>query len=131
MNVLESKTILPASLAAFFAEPGYCESTFFESRKNSRLRIRCKAAISIEASPPSIPRSERQFIVYVKDISKRGIGIVSHIQIFPAEELLICFQHREVRATAVRCRRIGDFCWECGAQITSFKNLEEDNEYNT
>ncbi len=127
MNVLESKIVLPSSLAAFFTEAGYCESTFFESRKNSRLRIRCKATMAIAESPPSIVRSERQSLVYVKDISTRGIGIVSHLQLFPQEKLLIYFQHREVRATVVRCRRLGELCWECGAQITSFKNLEEDN----
>ncbi len=126
MNVLESKIVLPPSLAAFFAEPSYGESTFFESRKNSRLRIRCKAAMSIEKSPPCLVRSERQLIVYVKDISKRGIGIISHLQLFPQEKLLICFQHREVYAMTVWCRRIGELCWECGALITSFRNLEED-----
>lgn len=127
MNSLDSKIVLPLSLASFFTEPGYCESTYFESRKNARLRIRCKAAMSIEKSPPSIVRAERQLIVYVKDISQRGIGVVSHVQIFPEEHLLICFQRREVHAKVVRCRRLGDLCWECGATIKLFKNLEEED----
>ena len=70
-------------------------------------------------------------IVYVKDISKRGLGIVSHLQLFPQEKLLICFQHREVRATVVRCSRLSNLCWESGALIESFKNLEEDDDFDT
>ena len=126
MTMIESKIVLPASLAAFFSEPGYCDSTFFEDRKLLRLRIRCKAVMAIEYSPPSIPRKVPQAIVFVKDISKQGIGIISHQQIWPEEKLLICFHGRRVRATTSRCRRIAEFCWEVGGEITYFKNFEED-----
>jgi hypothetical protein len=82
--------------------------------------------MSIEESPPSIHRTERQAIVYLKDISKRGIGILTHTQLFPQEKILLLFQQRKVTATIVRCRRIGELCWECGGLITSFANLEDD-----
>ncbi len=126
MNVLEDRIVLPLSLQSFFGEPGYCESTFFESRKHSRLRIRCKASMSIEVSLPCIVRTERHSLVYVKDISRGGLGIITHEQLFPEEKLLVVFQQREVRATVVRCRRIEHLCWECGVLITGFKNLEEE-----
>jgi hypothetical protein len=122
----QCKIVLPPSLENFFQEAGYCESTYYEGRKNSRLRIRCKATLVIEASPPSIERPEQTAIVFVKDISKRGIAILCHQQLWPEEKLLICFQQRQVRASAVRCRRLDECCWECGAEITEFKNLEDD-----
>jgi PilZ domain len=126
MITTEEKIVLPASMDSFFSESGYCESTFYESRKNSRLRIRCKATMTFEQSLPCVPRLERETIVYVKDISRRGIGIMAHTQLFPEEKVLICFQQREVLAKIVRCQRKGELCWECGALIIAFKNLEED-----
>jgi len=122
---LESKIVLPPSLSAFFSEGGYCESNIFEERKASRLRIRCEARMTIEASPPSIHREELDSVVYIKDISRKGLCILSHFQLLPNEEVFVRFQNREIRAIVVRSRRLGEHCWECGTQITEFTNLEE------
>ena len=126
MTSANLKVVIPPSLKTFFSESGYCDTTYFEGRRASRLKIRCEAAMCIESSPPSIERVERNSIVLIKDISRRGISILSHEQIWPEENLYIRFQARQVRAKVVRCRRLGDACWECGAEITFFKNLEEE-----
>ncbi len=120
------KIVMPPSLANFLMEAGYCDTTYFERRHVARLKIRFEAAMCIESSPPSVQRIERNSVVLVKDISRRGISILSHEQIWPEEKLYIRFQARQVRANVVRCRRLGDLCWECGAEISFFKCLEED-----
>ncbi|MDZ4849222.1 MAG: PilZ domain-containing protein [Pirellulaceae bacterium] len=122
------KVVLPPLLRSFFEESGYCDTTYFEGRRASRLRIRCQASMCIESGPPSIKRIEKNSLVLIKDISRRGISVLAHEQIWPEESLYIRFQGRQIRAKVVRCRRLGESCWECGAEIFFFKNLEEESD---
>ncbi len=47
MSEKELKLVLPPELKNFFAETGYTESTYFESRRNGRLRIRAVGDITL------------------------------------------------------------------------------------
>jgi len=122
------KVVLPSSLASFYEESGYCDPSFFEQRRATRLNIRCEAAMCIESSPANVLRTERNSTVLVKDISKRGINVLTHEQLWPEEILYIRFQCRQIRVRVVRCRCLGESCWEVGAKIFFFKNLEDDAE---
>ena len=74
MRLLEMKIVLPTSLDSFFTETGYVPSIHLEERRSPRMRIRCEAFMSIESSPPTVRRDERESIILVKDVSKRGSG---------------------------------------------------------
>jgi hypothetical protein len=82
--------------------------------------------MSIESSPSTPVNSEPDSIIFIKDISRTGICIISHFELLPEAQLFIRFQKREVRAVVSRSRWLGEFCWECGAEITQFTNLEEE-----
>lgn len=120
------KVVLPPLLAAFYSETGYCDPADLERRQTTRLNIRCEAALNIQSTPVGGQRSERNSIVLIKDISKRGINILAHEPIELDGILYIRFQCRQIHAKVVRCRRLGEACWEVGAKMLSFKNLEDD-----
>jgi len=123
-----SKVVLPSSLGNFFAESGFCDEDSFEVRRASRLRIRREASMRIEESPNNLQRIERDWTVLVKDISRVGVSFLSHELLWPDEKIFIRFRGRQIRAKIVRCRQLGPQCWECGADMFYFKNLEEDQD---
>ena len=95
-----------------------------EDRSNARLNVRSKGLICFFPTLPSlecdiIASDVRQGTVLVKDISKTGIAILYHRQIFPYERFEIFLHGRAIDATCVRCRRIGPKCYETGAVINS------------
>lgn len=127
MAIIKSKVVLPDSLDHFYNESGYCDDNSFEARRASRLRIRREAAMRIEESPANLQRIDRDWVILVKDISRVGISFLSHEVLWPDEKIFIRFRGRQVRAKMVRCRQLGPQCWECGADMFYFKNLEEES----
>jgi hypothetical protein len=85
----------------------------------------------IEASPHAYPRSYDRYYyrtkalltrdgttlaVYVKDISRMGIGLISPVQLFPCDRVeLIVSEQRRYTLDVVRCRRLAANCYCCGA----------------
>jgi len=69
-------------------------------------------------------RSESEMRVLVKDVSKCGMGLLVHEQLFPEERISVHFMGRRALATVVRCRRLGKRCYECGAKLVSFESDE-------
>ena len=119
MKSLELKIKLPPELKNFFAETGYTDSTLFESRKNGRLRIRAAGELVLSKNLPALPRNETEFLVLIKDVSQRGICLLAHKQLFPEEAFVLNFNSRMIEARIVRCRRLNEQCFECGAEIKS------------
>ncbi len=119
------KVILPPSMSNYFLGAEFIPSSSNDSRRFQRLRIRCRAAIRIESSPKGVERSERDSEVLIQDISQSGIGFLWHEAMHAGEIVFLRFQGRQVRAEIVRCKEIGPRCFECGASMLFFKNLEE------
>jgi PilZ domain len=119
------KVVLPPSMSNFFLEPEFVPSSMNDSRRFQRLRIRCRASMIIESSPPGANRSEFKSDVLIQDISRTGIGFLWHEMMHFGEVVFLRFQGRQVRAEVVRCKEIGPRCFECGACMLYFKNLED------
>jgi hypothetical protein len=118
------KVILPEELQRFYAEQGYLATMPHEDRGHARLNVRTQGRIrfypTVSGLPIDlIPVDERRGAVLVKDLSKTGIAILYHRQIFPGERFDILIHGRAIDATAVRCRRVGRQCYETGAAINS------------
>ena len=127
------KVVLPEELQRFYAERGYLAAMPHEDRAHARLNVRSLGFIRFPANTivmncPIIDSDTRQGTILVKDISKTGIAILYHRQIFPCEELEIFLHGRAIEATAVRCRRIGPQCYETGAIIDSIASVDDDTE---
>jgi len=124
------EVILPEDLKAFFYEMGYLPTTAEESRSNARLRVRSIGDILLQHSPPIlrkglVGRAKRSGKVLIKDLSRTGIGVLFHQQVFPEEQFQIRFQGRLINSIAVRCRRLGNMCYEIGGRIVSLETIED------
>lgn len=124
------EVVLPEELRAFFYEAGYMATTAEEYRSNARLRVRSVADMLLVHTPPALRtgltgRERRAGKVLLKDLSRSGIGILYHQQIFPEEQFQVRFQGRLIHSIAVRCRRLGNMCYEIGGRIVSLETIEE------
>ncbi len=122
--------ILPDNLKAFFYESGYLPTTAEEARTNARLRVRSIGDILMMRTPSILrlglmERGRRAGKVLIKDLSRTGIAVLYHQQIYPAEQFQVRFQGRLINAVTVRCRRLGEKCYETGARIISLETLEK------
>lgn len=121
---------LPEELRAFYRESGYHPTTVSEHRSNARLRVRREAEIRFIFTPPALlawadlPNRDTGRVL-IKDLSKTGIGILYHQQIYPEERIQVAFQGRLIHAVAVRCRHLADACFETGAIIQLIEAVSE------
>lgn len=130
IQVAGLEVILPDNLKAFFYESGYLPTTAEEARTNARLRVRSIGDILIMYTPSQLrfglmERDRHEGKVLIKDLSRTGISVLYHHQIYPEEQFQVRFQGRLINAVAVRCRRLGEKCIETGARIVSVETLEE------
>jgi len=123
------KVVLPEELQRFYAERGYLAAMPHEDRTNARLHVRSQGYIRFSPTLETlncdiIASDTRQGTMLLKDISKSGVAILYHRQIFPYERFEIILYGRVIDATAVRCRRIGPKCYETGAIFGSIASGE-------
>lgn len=117
---------LPPSLSGFFTESGYTPTTFAEHRTNARLRVRSEAVLTSLYAPPFVKRAGQALRILVKDMSRSGIGILTPHQLWPTERFGVELYSRWIEAEVVRCRKLGDKCFEVGARIRSVSTLVEE-----
>lgn len=116
---------LPAHMANFFAEAGYAPSHYHENRSNARLRIREEATITTIFAPVFVKRTSHSSQVLVKDLSRTGLSILSPYQMWPSETFSIELHNRKLTARVVRCRKLGDACFESGAVLVTIESTAE------
>ena len=127
------KVVLPEEMQRFFCETGYAPTTALENRCNSRLRVRTEVPIWFTSLPNGLKNqtsrpADAPETALLKDISRTGVAILYHEQIFPDEGLIMQFNNRQFDVTVVRCRRIARACYEIGGIINSLITLETEDE---
>jgi hypothetical protein len=116
------KVVLPQELQTFYAERGYLSTQPYEDRRYARLNVRSQAPIRFFLPPALLdigPAADDlpHGTALVKDLSRTGIAILYHRQIFPGERFEVLLHGRAIDASAVRCRRVGRRCYETGAIV--------------
>lgn len=106
-NALPSRTSLPWREGEYFCAQGVSGPLGDSRRQYVRFHLRNRAILL---------RGAERHGVYIKDLSPKGLGLLSPVQIFPKERLvlLLCDEVKldlELR----RCRRLADACYECGS----------------
>lgn len=102
----------------FFRGRGYSSSTVDEKRRRARLAVRDEASVAFANTPNRYQESaDQELYALVKDLSRGGIAILYHEQVFPEDMFRVYFQSRTVTAIAVRCRKLGPKCFEIGARV--------------
>lgn len=118
---------LPQEMQTFFCESGYLPTTSQEFRGNARLRVRSKAVLSVTSVLPVLRESKlAKFVpgeILIKDLSRSGIGFLYHRELYPTQRIKVHFQGRVIESTIVRCRRVGELCYEIGGRVSETKTV--------
>lgn len=91
---------------------------FFERHGAVRAREGCRRAYLrfYLRGQAIVDRRGDQLGVFTTDASRQGIGFLSPIQLLPKERCRIQLpKTKGFQIEVVRCRRIDDQCYECGA----------------
>ena len=106
---LELKPNLPDEMKDFFDQHGTLQSRPGCRRAYLRFYLRSKAILL---------RQDACLGVYTADASRQGVCFLSPVQLLPKERCRIRLpKTKEFQIEIVRCRRIADDCYECGAMF--------------
>lgn len=106
---VDQKTALPDDLKGFFDHHGALDSRPGCRRAYHRFYLRGQAILQ---------RGETYLGVYTADASRQGICFLSPVQILPKERCRIRLpKTKDFQIEVVRCRRVAENCYECGAMF--------------
>ena len=109
---------MPSSPDEYFATTGAAACALQDQRRFVRKHLRVTAAIQYRRSLPSLTRSPQWYKVLTRDLSRNGISFLHSEQVFPTEQLLLVLPDCKPRCIEiVRCRRMGDQCYQVGASF--------------
>ena len=104
---MELKPRLPDEMNDFFDQHGSMRARPGCRRAYVRFYLRSKAILQ---------RGETHLGVYTADASRQGLRFLSPIQLLPKERCRIQLPNtKEFQIEIVRCRRLEDTCYDCGA----------------
>jgi hypothetical protein len=106
---VETKTRLPEQMKDFFDQVGPMPAHPGCRRAYHRFYVRGKAILR---------RKETYLGVYTADASRQGLRFMSPVQLLPKERCRIRLPNtKEFQIEIVRCRRVDEGCYECGAMF--------------
>jgi hypothetical protein len=98
-----------------------------ENRECHRIGALCEGILQITSIPRALQLAGENWVAesggtVVKDISRTGIGVYYHQQLFPRQTFVVEVQGRKISAVVVRCRYIKKRCFEIGAIIQTVQS---------
>ncbi|HEX6963525.1 MAG TPA: PilZ domain-containing protein [Lacipirellula sp.] len=108
---LPSRAELPCEWREYAAGAGATRTKQHERRQFCRVGLRGIAIIWQDGQVHA---------GYTKDVSRKGIGFYSPVQLFPKAIVQLWIPGHPVLELRIRrCKRIKDLCFECGATFTA------------
>ena len=105
---IELRAALPSEASDFFERHGPVPVHADSRRGYARLYLRQQAVIRLSDGT--------RLAGYTTDVSRKGIGFLSPVQLFPKDRLSIRVANsRDLPIEVVRCRRLESNCYRCGA----------------
>jgi hypothetical protein len=116
---LEDRIELSAADRLIFFHPDLSAPPSYpdERRGFPRRQLRLRAVMELRQSLPAIERERAFHCIYVRDISRTGIGFLHADELFPGEECRLWLSQKEMHMTIVQCRRKGPRCYVIGARF--------------
>jgi hypothetical protein len=106
---VELKTTLPDDMKGFYDQHGPVPVRPGCRRAYTRFFLRGKGILQ---------RNDTYFGVLTADASRQGLKFLSPVQLLPKERCRIRLpKTKEFQIEIVRCRRIAEACFECGAMF--------------
>jgi hypothetical protein len=125
------RLILPPRLAAALAETGYQQVAHVDERRAARYRVCVRTVLQIRQSLPAFPRQATAGGAIVRDVSRTGLAVIYHEQLFPQEIVRVWLPTRRLEGTVARCRRLGPRCFEVGVQLDQLFNLADIKDWSS
>lgn len=108
---LSSRAALPCTSETYFLPNGSAAPHGECGRQYRRFQVREKGVIA---------RDGRYHAIYIKDASRKGIGFLSPVQLFPGERVpLLLAEPGLIELEVRRCRRQRAKSYECGCVFAS------------
>lgn len=89
-----------------------------DRRRFPRRQLRMRAVMDLGQTLPTIKRERALHCIYLRDISRTGVGFLHAGELFPGEECRLWLPQKELYITVVLCRRQRDRCYVVGAQFS-------------
>ena len=116
---IEWQIRLPEAWDTFFDERGVAASSQSDRRRHQRMNVRTPGVMWFCETIRQIPRPAEPVGVYTRDLSRRGVGLVAPLQLFPEERLRVALQTFWVELRVVSCRRVTDACYIVGNELVA------------
>ena len=115
---LPRRVAIPAEWDDFFEKSGMMPPVINERRRFARKHLRMQAVCEVSSTLPAIDRQHAFHRIYLRDISRGGIGFMHHEQLFPDERVVLW---TDVARIPVKNRTIDDLCFlpPTGAMVLS------------
>ena len=106
-NSLSPQAMLPCSAQEYWSKSGPTRTQNDSRRCHHRFYLRGMG----------IARSDQGLLaIYLKDVSRMGVGFYSPVQLFPCDEVeLHVTGDRLLQINITRCIRLGKHCFDCGS----------------
>jgi hypothetical protein len=112
---LDCKVELPEGESQFLSVKGVQASGLSDERQYPRYIYRNQAFLQ---------HTGKWSAIYAKDLSHSSVGFVHSRQLFPCDEIQVCFLNgTKIDVTIERCRRLSKSCYECGGHIDEKSRL--------
>ena len=122
IQTLPNQIRLPEELGTFFDEQGPLPTIDNDRRRSIRTRVRAYGVLMPEKTLPAIPRVPSPQLIFTKDFSKCGVGILGHNQFYPGEQVRVILAKFWLQLQVRRCRRLGEDCYEIGASLLAIRD---------
>lgn len=108
---------LPPDWDDFFGDKGVASSCHDDRRRHQRMNVRTPGLMWFAKTLPNFPREAEPVGIYTRDLSRRGLGLVTPTQLYPEEILRIVLQTFWLEVRVVSCRRVAEACFIVGAEL--------------
>ncbi len=103
------------------SDRGATRTNPFELRGASRFRCNGECVATITSPSFRMPGQEIQSLAIVRDLSRKGIGILSHQQLYPEQLIDLQLENASVEARVARTLCHAHFCFEVGLMIVKYE----------
>lgn len=109
--------LTPQLEEALEKERGVTAPTHFECRRTARFRCHGSAFARLIPFLVELSDFDIESFVIVRDLSKTGVGIISHQQLYPEQVVILTLERTQLETKVVRARKLGPKCFEVGLTI--------------
>ena len=120
--ITEHKVTLPVKWGNFFVKWENVHPYHDDRRQFMRRNFRIECILELEQSILNIPRQHQYYHVYIKDLSRNGIGFLNSQQLFPGERAQLWLPTAKISVCVARCYRHNSSCYEIGARFGDGEN---------